>query len=77
VLNKERDTGTYRLSAYYLAKVLAEVPLMMVLPFVYAVITYWMVRYTTSNSMNRWHHRCRCSIFFVFRSSSFYSCRWD
>jgi hypothetical protein len=50
VLNKERDTGTYRLSAYYLAKVLAEVPLMMVLPFVYAVITYWMVHHTTSNS---------------------------
>jgi hypothetical protein len=50
VLNKERDTGTYRLSAYYLAKVLAEVPLMLVLPFVYAVITYWMVRYTTSTT---------------------------
>lgn len=43
MLNKERDTGTYRLSAYYLAKVLVEVPLMLVLPFIYSVITYWMV----------------------------------
>jgi ABC-type multidrug transport system permease subunit len=43
VLNKERATGTYRLSAYFMGKTLAETPLELVLPFMFAVITYWMV----------------------------------
>lgn len=44
VLNKERATGTYRLSAYFLGKILAETPLELVLPIMFACITYWMVR---------------------------------
>lgn len=43
VLTKERATGTYRLSAYFLGKVIAETPLELVLPFIFSVITYWMV----------------------------------
>jgi hypothetical protein len=43
VLNKERDTGTYRLSSYFLAKVLAETPLDLVLPLFFGCITYWVV----------------------------------
>jgi ABC-type multidrug transport system permease subunit len=43
VLNKERATGTYRLSAYFMGKTIAETPLELVLPFIFAVITYWMV----------------------------------
>jgi hypothetical protein len=44
VLNKERDTGTYRLSSYFLAKVFAETPLDLVLPLFFGCITYWVVR---------------------------------
>jgi ABC-type multidrug transport system permease subunit len=43
VLTKERSTGTYRLSAYFVGKVLAETPLELVMPILFSVITYWMV----------------------------------
>jgi len=43
VLNKERATGTYRLSAYMMGKILAESPLELLLPITFAVITYWIV----------------------------------
>ena len=43
MLTKERSTGTYRLSAYFVGKVLAETPLELVMPIVFSVITYWMV----------------------------------
>jgi ABC-type multidrug transport system permease subunit len=43
VLNKERATGSYRLSAYFLGKSLAETPLWLVLPILFSCISYWMV----------------------------------
>jgi hypothetical protein len=43
VLTKERSTGTYRLSAYFVGKVLAETPLELVMPILFSIITYWMV----------------------------------
>ncbi len=47
VLYKERSAGTYRLSAYFIAKTFAEVPIELVLPFVFCVIVYWMVGLST------------------------------
>jgi ATP-binding cassette subfamily G (WHITE) protein 2 len=44
VLAKERSTGSYRLSAYFMGKVLAETPLELVMPIMFSLITYWMVR---------------------------------
>jgi len=43
VLNKERASGSYRLSAYFCGKMLAETPLELVLPLIFGCITYWMV----------------------------------
>ena len=42
VIDKERASGSFRLSACYLAKCLSETPLKLVLPTIFITITYWM-----------------------------------
>jgi len=42
VILKERATASYRLSAYYLATTMAELPVRLAMPFIFLVISYWM-----------------------------------
>ncbi|UJR21543.1 hypothetical protein I4U23_024628 [Adineta vaga] len=42
VIEKERASGSYRLSSYFVAKSLAEGPLKLVLPTLFLIIAYWM-----------------------------------
>ncbi|CAF3848111.1 unnamed protein product [Adineta steineri] len=51
VINKERASGSYRLSAYYFAKCLSETPIKLVLPAISYTILYWMVN-VNSNFAN-------------------------
>jgi ABC-type multidrug transport system permease subunit len=42
VILKERASGSYHLSAYFMAKTTADAPVRLILPFLYVVVSYWM-----------------------------------
>ncbi len=42
IIFKERNSGAYHLSAYFIAKTTSEAPARLALPAIYMVISYWM-----------------------------------
>ncbi|KDP27016.1 hypothetical protein JCGZ_20951 [Jatropha curcas] len=42
MLAKERSSGTYRLSSYFMSRLVSDLPMELVLPTVFITITYWM-----------------------------------
>jgi ABC-type multidrug transport system ATPase subunit len=42
VILKERASGSYHLSAYFMAKSTADGPVRLILPFLYMIVSYWM-----------------------------------
>merc|ERR1712224_793060 len=43
VIQKERATASYRLSSYFMAMTVADLPVFLLMPFIYMTISYWMV----------------------------------
>ncbi|KAJ4982004.1 hypothetical protein NE237_032841 [Protea cynaroides] len=42
MITKERSSGMYRLSAYFMARSVGDLPMELVLPTIFVIITYWM-----------------------------------
>ncbi|RDX72208.1 ABC transporter G family member 9, partial [Mucuna pruriens] len=42
MLEKERSSGMYRLSSYFMSRVVGDLPMELVLPTIFLTITYWM-----------------------------------
>ena len=42
VLRKERSSGAYRLSAFYIANMVSEFPLTLSMPMIFWTLVYWM-----------------------------------
>lgn len=42
MLKKERSSGMYRLSSYFISRTVVDLPMELVLPTVFVTITYWM-----------------------------------
>ncbi|KAL6999470.1 hypothetical protein U1Q18_000631 [Sarracenia purpurea var. burkii] len=42
MLEKERSSGMYRLSSYFVARIVGDLPMELVLPTIFLIITYWM-----------------------------------
>merc|ERR1711966_258046 len=46
VILKERATASYRLSAYFMAMTVADLPVTLIMPLIYMLISYWMVAWS-------------------------------
>ncbi|OMP02252.1 ABC transporter-like protein [Corchorus olitorius] len=42
MLMKERSSGMYRLSSYYIARTVGDLPMELLLPTIFVTVTYWM-----------------------------------
>ncbi|GAV82979.1 ABC_tran domain-containing protein/ABC2_membrane domain-containing protein [Cephalotus follicularis] len=42
MLGKERSSGMYRLSSYFMARITSDLPMELILPTIFFTVTYWM-----------------------------------
>ncbi|GAA0186228.1 ATP-binding cassette [Lithospermum erythrorhizon] len=42
MLTKERNSGMYRLSSYFFARTIGDLPMELILPSIFVTVTYWM-----------------------------------
>ncbi|KAJ0750908.1 putative ABC transporter, AAA+ ATPase domain, ABC-2 type transporter [Helianthus annuus] len=42
MLTKERSSGMYRLSSYFMSRTIGDLPMELVLPTLFCIVTYWM-----------------------------------
>ncbi|XP_047974161.1 ABC transporter G family member 21 isoform X2 [Salvia hispanica] len=42
IIMRERSSGMYRLSSYYIARMVGDLPMELVLPTIFVTVTYWM-----------------------------------
>jgi len=68
VIFKERASGSYQLSAYFLAKTLSEAPTRLSLPTIYMTISYWMAGLNPEFSV--FLLSCLCSLLSVLAGES-------
>ena len=68
ILERERASGSYRLSAYYISKSLAESPLRFVYPTIYLAVAYWMAG--IRNSFSVWVGWVGVQLLVVFAGES-------
>ncbi|CDP05875.1 unnamed protein product [Coffea canephora] len=56
MLEKERASGMYRLSSYFMARTIGDLPMELVLPSVFITITYWMagLKATAASFLGCW-----------------------
>ncbi|KAJ1386446.1 ABC-2 type transporter [Sesbania bispinosa] len=48
MVEKERSSGMYRLSSYFMSRMVADLPMELVLPTIFLLITYWMAGLKTN-----------------------------
>ena len=69
VFLREHFNGMYRTDVYYLGKTLTELPVFIVIPFVFATIVYWMIGF--NSDVDRYLICCAIVILISNVASSF------
>ena len=69
IMVKERSAGAYRLSAFYIAKMLGDLPLIITLPSLYFFICYPMFQINLNiyNFLFQWLFMILCSLGLYFK----------
>ena len=68
VILKERASGSYHLSAYFMAKTTADAPVRLILPLIYMVVSFWMAG--TSSSIRVFFGTIGCTLLSVVAGES-------
>jgi len=68
IIFKERASGSYHLSAYFMAKTISDLPTRLILPLVFLIISYWMA--AANQSFAVFLGTCMCTLLGVLCGES-------